>query len=339
MHIGLTATPRIVVGGKKGSDGRKEDEEITDHNLKYFGEPVYEYSIGDGQEDGYLAACEVIRRTVDLDKKEITRKDIELRSAFDPYTGKKVNPEGIEEQYNAKDYEVKLMLDDRVKAMCGNSFQHLLDTGGPRQKTIIFCARDSHANHVMIAMNNIYERWCKENKLMPREWYAFQCTGNPDLRPSADKLIPDFRGYKNSHLIAVTVDLLSTGVDIPNLGNVVFFRYIESPISFYQMVGRGTRTGEPRGSKLMFRLYDYTNATRLFGKEFKSRAKPSKPDEPPEGMESPTPDYGDNKPKRRIIRIGEQQFTVQIEGEGGSILCEENGKIERAAAFSYKNKQ
>ena len=66
------------------------------------------------------------------------------------------------------------------------------------------------------------------------------------------------KGSRHSHFIATTVDLLSTGVDIPNLENVVFFRYIESPISFYQMVGRGSRTGEPRGSKPMFRLYDYT---------------------------------------------------------------------------------
>lgn len=338
VHIGLTATPRIVIGGKRGSDGRKVDEVITSHNLEYFGEPVYEYSIGDGQEDGYLAACEVIRRTVDLDKKEITREDIERRSAFDPYTGKKVNPDDIEERYNAKDYEVRLMLDDRVKAMSEDLFQHLLDTGGPHQKAIIFCARDSHAIQVKNVMSNIYEKWCKENQRTPKESYAFQCTGNPDLRPSADKLIPDFRGSKNSHFIAVTVDLLSTGVDIPNLGNVVFFRYIESPISFYQMVGRGTRTGEPRGSKLIFRLYDYTNATRLFGEEFKSRAKPSKPDEPPEGVESPTPPYGDDKPKRRIIRVGEEQFTVQVEGQGRSILCEENGKEILVPLEEYKQK-
>ena len=239
VHIGLTATPRIVTGGKKENDGRIKDEEITAHNLKYFGEPVYEYSMGSGQEDGYLAACEVIRRLVDLDKKEITRQDIEQRSAFDPYTGGKINPEDIEDQYKANDYEVKLMLDDRVKAMCEDLFQHFLDTSGPLQKTIIFCARDSHANQIMIALNNIYEKWCRDQNRPPKEFYAFQCTGNPDLRPSADKLIPDFRGSKNSHFLATTVELLSTGVDIPNLDNVVFFRYLESPISFYQMTGRG----------------------------------------------------------------------------------------------------
>ena len=77
-------------------------------------------------------------------------------------------------------------------------------------------------------------------------------------------------------------------VDIPNLDNVVFFRYLDSPISFYQMVGRGTRTGEPRGCKPMFRVYDYTNATRLFGEEFVSRARPTTPqEEPTEEIESP----------------------------------------------------
>ena len=339
MQIGLTATPRIVVGGKKGSIGRRSDEEITAHNIDYFGGPVYEYTMSTGQDDGYLAACEVVRRVVDLDKQEITKEDIEKRSAFDPYTGKTVNPDEIEELYTAKDYEVKLMLDDRVKAMCEDFFQHLLDTGGPHQKAILFCARDSHANQVMIALNNIYEKWCRDTRRTPKEWYAFQCTGNPDLHPSADKLIPDFRGSKNSHFIATTVELLSTGVDIPNLDNVVFFRYIESPISFYQMVGRGTRTGEPRGSKPMFRVYDYTNATRLFGEEFISRARPSKPEEEPtEGIESPTPDYGEGRPKRNIIRVGEQQFIVQIEGEGRSILCEENGKEVLVPVEEYKQR-
>jgi type I restriction enzyme R subunit len=339
VQIGLTATPRIIAGGKKDSEGRKNDEEITAHNIDYFGEPVYEYTMGTGQDDGYLAACEVIRRVVDLDKQEITKEDIEKRSAFDPYTGKTVNPDEIEELYTAKDYEVKLMLDDRVKAMCEDFFQHLLDTGGPHQKAILFCARDSHANQVMIALSNIYEKWCRDNHRTPKEWYAFQCTGNPDLRPSADKLIPDFRGSKNSHFIATTVELLSTGVDIPNLDNVVFFRYIESPISFYQMVGRGTRTGEPRGSKPMFRVYDYTNATRLFGEEFISRARPSKSEEEPtEGIESPTSVYGEERPKRNIIRVGEQQFIVQIEGEGRSILCEENGKEVLVPVEEYKQR-
>ncbi len=78
------------------------------------------------------------------------------------------------------------------------------------------------------------------------------------------------RGASRSHFIAATVDLLSTGVDVPVVENIVFFKYVKSPIAFYQMVGRGTRLHPPSG-KLMFRVYDYTNARRLFGQEFLTR--------------------------------------------------------------------
>jgi type I restriction enzyme R subunit len=61
-----------------------------------------------------------------------------------------------------------------------------------------------------------------------------------------------------------TVELLTTGVDVPAVRNIAFFRYMKSPISFYQMIGRGTRIDEPTG-KLMFTVYDDTGATRLFG--------------------------------------------------------------------------
>lgn len=347
IHIGLTATPRIVVGGgKKDETAKKKDEEITNHNLEYFGHPVYEYAIGDGQDDGYLAACEVIRRTVDLDKTEITREDIVERSAVDAFTGRKVRPGEIEDKYTASEYDAKLMLDDRVNAMSEDLFQFLLETGGPHQKTVIFCTRDHHANQVMIALENLYRDWCKKVQRTPKEVCAFQCTANPDLRPSASESIPEFRGSKNSHFIATTVDLLSTGVDIPNLDNVVFFRYLESPISFYQMVGRGTRTGEPRGSKAMFRLYDYTNCTRLFGEEFISRFRPTLPlGDDGGGSEVGTPgehygDEGDERQARqtKIIRIGENQFTVKVEGTGRSILCQEDGKDLLVPYEEYKQR-
>lgn len=79
--------------------------------------------------------------------------------------------------------------------------------------------------------------------------------------------LPDFRGSASSHFVATTVDLLTTGVDIPSVRNIGFFRYMKSPISFYQMIGRGTRIDEPTG-KLMFTVYDYTGATRLFAMAF-----------------------------------------------------------------------
>lgn len=61
IHIGLTATPRILVGGDAAE--RSEDTEITANNVRYFGEPVYEYTIAQAQADGYLAAAEILNRS------------------------------------------------------------------------------------------------------------------------------------------------------------------------------------------------------------------------------------------------------------------------------------
>jgi len=336
VHVGLTATPRVIVGGRTEDPARRADEEITNHNLEYFGQPVYEYPMWMGQEDGYLAASEVIRRKPDLDRTTITRADIEQRTATDPFTGQQVEPERLQDQYTARQYEEKLMLPDRVQAMCEDLFEHLLNTGGPLQKTIIFCVRDTHATMVTHAMNNLYQTWCQARHEWSVENYAFQCTGNPNLRPSAEQLIPDFRGSKSSHFIAATVDLLSTGVDIPNLENVVFFQYLQSPIEFYQRVGRGTRTGEPRGSKLMFRIYDYTNATRLFGQPFESRGYPSREYQPPLEYAARGEGVRETAQETTLIRV--EGFDVHIMGEGRAIVVEEDGRETLIPVEEYEQR-
>ena len=120
-------------------------------------------------------------------------------------------------------------------------FPNLIATGGPEQKTIVFCARDSHADAVARELNNRYARWCAETGQERAADYAFKCTAES----GGQALLADFKGAERSHLIACTVDLLTTGVDVPALRNVVFFRYMRSPITFYQMIGRGTRIHEP----------------------------------------------------------------------------------------------
>jgi type I restriction enzyme R subunit len=80
-------------------------------------------------------------------------------------------------------------------------------------------------------------------------------------------MIEPMRGSAERAFIACTVDLLEAGVDIERLNAVVFFRYLQSPIKFYQMVGRGTRIHEET-DKYKFWLYDYTGVTELFGTDF-----------------------------------------------------------------------
>lgn len=325
IQIGLTATPRRLTNTK--GEETLSDLDITANNLKYFGEPVYEYSIADGQSDGYLAACETVNRKPDIDKKTLAREEISTKSPKNAITGENVSGEDIEDIYSAPDFEKHLLLDDRILSMCNDFFNLLIDTGSLHQKTIIFCASEIHAQKVSIVLNNIYIAWCKTNGLTPKEMYAFKCTAE-SRQPSSRELIAELRGSSSSHFIATTVDLLSTGIDVPNLNNVVFFKYIKSPISFYQMVGRGTRIGDPRGSKMMFRLYDYTNATRLFGEDFISKPASERKEGPI--VDPPTPPV--------IVNVPKGQYEVHVKDEGKSILCEEDGMDVLVPYETYKER-
>lgn len=137
VQIGLTATPRYWEGGSK--EERRLDEEITSNNIEYFDDPVYEYSMAQGIEDGYLPACEIIRRITDLDERGVTRGDIERLGAKDATTGRPVGVETIRARYEAPSFEDIIQLPDRVKAWCKNLFDMFLQTGSPHQKAVIFC--------------------------------------------------------------------------------------------------------------------------------------------------------------------------------------------------------
>ena len=329
IQIGLTATPRRYKIPKNAV--AQADEEVTANNIKYFGEPVYEYTIADGQNDGYLAACEVVKRKPDIDYRLLSRDEIKSKKISEVFSGDEVSDADIDDSYSAKNFEKYLLLDDRIQSMCTDLFNLFIETGGVHQKTIIFCASEIHAEKVYIRFSNLYHEWCRANGTQPKEMYAFKCTAE-SRQPSSKELIAELKGSANSHFIATTVDLLSTGIDIPNLNNVVFFKYVESPISFYQMVGRGTRIGEPRGSKMMFRLYDYTNATRLFGNDFISKA-PSPKKEAEDGGEG-----GEQTPPKKIIRVAEKEYEVVVKDEGKSILCEEDGKDVLVPYEVYKER-
>jgi len=206
--------------------------------------------------------------------------------------------------------------------MCQDLFDRLLKTGGPEQKTVIFCVRDTHADAVTAEMNNLYAAWCEKNGQPRAEPFAVKCTaagGGKDY-------LPDLRGSSRTHFIATTVELLTTGVDVPALRNVAFFRYLKSPISFYQMVGRGTRL-DPDTGKLMFHVYDYTDATRLFGEDFFT--KPTQPYVPKPIMV----DEGEEGEEEEPLIISVEGFEVHISEKGRYVVVMEDG---RAQAVPYE---
>jgi len=316
VQVGLTATPRSFEGGSK--EERCEDEEITANNLEYFGEPVYEYDMAQGIEDGYIAACEVVRREVNLDLTGVTREDIEHLGARDAITGQPVISAEARSRYEAPSFEDIIQLPDRVKMMCRDLFDMLLQTGDPLQKTIIFCTRDSHADAVAAEMNNLYADWCARNSEQRLEPYAFECTA----AVGGSQYIADLRGSMRSHLVATTVDLITTGVDVPCVRNVAFFKYVRSPIAFHQMMGRGTRL-HPQTNKLTFRVYDYTNASRLLGSGFVTRPRPTR-----------QPKERDIEEKEKVIRV--EGFDVHINPAGVYIVTQKEGKLSMVTVEEYR---
>lgn len=295
VQIGLTATPRQLTNTEDTAAAR-EDRQITADNLAYFGEPVYEYEIAQAMEDGYLAAMDIKLALIDLDARGLTLAEIVQHNPKDANTGKPLTAQQIADRYDANTFEKGILLPDRVAAMCKDLFEQMLGNAvhrspdgkplGVRQKTIIFCASDRHADMVVAQMNNFFAAYCSAKSEERFDPYAFKCTA---AAGDAETTIKDLRGSVRTHFVACTVELLTTGVDVKPIRNVAFFRYVGSAIQFYQMIGRGTRIDEPTG-KLVFTIYDYTGATRLLGEAFKTRPpsgdgdggeQPPKPPPPP----------------------------------------------------------
>ncbi len=330
LQIGLTATPRTLdlPDAVKTEAGALQDAAITADNIGYFGEPAYSYDIAQAVEDGYLAVCEIVRRDIFLQSKTSNERETgldasDLSNVVDPVTGK---PGMAEEgaHYEAEQFEADIVLLERTRAMARDLFGHLLATGGPHQKTILFCVRDLHADQVAAAMNGLYADWCAAQGILAgkrAEPYAFKCTSES----GGAGLIADFKGAEHAFFLASTVDLLSTGVDVPEVRNVVFFRYVTSPIAFYQMVGRGTRLAP---DKLMFRIYDYTDASRLFGNAFLSKARTVK--EPVSEDTTEGDDTGDTG-----ILQGDG-VAVRVVGAGRYVLDSEDGVDRPIAIEEYR---
>jgi type I restriction enzyme R subunit len=285
VQIGLTATPRQLVLGANASEASRDEAKWRD-NVKHFGEPVYEYTLSQGIEDGYLAPPEIF--TFDLfhdGRPETERSDTVKRTNLEgkviksSATGEVITSANLKEEYSPSELDERLLLPERVAALSKHLFDRLIEHGGtPEQKTIAFCASDRHAEAMAEALGNLYQDWCLAHAQDARAYFAFKCTA----KSGGTDHVPDLRGSASSHFIACTVDLLSTGVDVPCLKNIAFMQYVRSPIVFAQMLGRGTRI-DPDSGKLMFRVFDYTDATELLGREFFTKFKASKSAKKPPG--------------------------------------------------------
>lgn len=332
IQIGLTATPREIEWPEpKNEEEAKafaEDKRRVADNLEYFGPAVYQYPYLQGVEDGYLAPCEVEAYTVHHDGRVeaehvrgVLRDDLRDKQLTHLLTGQRVEPEELPPQNAPAALGSRLILTPREKAMCEHLFARLLATNNddPLQKTIIFCQSDYQADLVANELNRHYSAWCKAQGQKRRRQYAFKCMSSVD----GQSLIPDFRGSSSSYFIATTKDLLSTGVDVPRVRNIVFFRFLQSAILFAQMFGRGTRLAEGHG-KLMFRVFDYTGVTALFGKPFIT-PPPPEPD-----------DDGGGKVQEGPPKTRSRGGTTEIRAAGVFNILSRDGQPARVTPQEYQ---
>ncbi|EGQ9312983.1 restriction endonuclease subunit R [Vibrio vulnificus] len=326
IHIGLTATPRKLEESKHTS---QEDQEITANNRQYFGEPVYEYTLIQAQEDGYLAACEIVKRKASIDNATFTKDEILKAGVKDIKTGLPLTEDYLtKSEYTGKDFDDELFIELRTPKMCADLFKLLCENGGPEQKVIVFCTREIHADRVAQHMNNLYVRWCKEHGQTPKDHYAFKCMGGAN---NGSDMIEPMRGSAERAFIACSVDLLEAGVDIERLNAVVFFRYLQSPIKFYQMVGRGTRIHEET-QKYKFWLYDYTDVTQLFGTDFIT--KPPRPGSGGKSGGGKPPGGGGGNSGPTVAEIGGK--SVIINPQGRFILSRRDGRDTPIPVDEYR---
>jgi type I restriction enzyme R subunit len=144
-------------------------------------------------------------------------------------------------------------------------------------------------------------------------------------------MIEPMRGSGERAFIACTVDLLEAGVDIERLNAVVFFRYLESSIKFYQMVGRGTRIHEET-QKYKFWLYDYTGVTDLLGTDFIS--KPPRPGGGSSGGGTGGGDGGGDGDHPAVAELS--GHFVSIGADGHFILGSRDGRDVRIPVDEYR---
>lgn len=222
VQLGLTATPK------------RRDNVDT---YAYFGEPVYIYSLKDGINDGYLTPFRVKQIATTLDDYVYTPDDTVVEGEIE--AGKR---------YEEKDFNRII----EIKAREKKRVEVFMDQIDQREKTLVFCANQTHALVVRDLINQI--------KTGTDPNYCHRVTA--DDGALGEQYLRDFQdNEKTIPTILTTSQKLSTGVDARNIRNIVLMRPINSMIEFKQIIGRGTRLHD---GKDYFTIYDFVKAHHHF---------------------------------------------------------------------------
>lgn len=222
VQLGLTATPKRDVNGD---------------TYDYFGKPVYTYSLKAGINDGFLTPFKMVEIKTTIDEYEFTQGDMVEEGEVE-----------YERKYTEADFNRIIQIKEREEYRV----KLFMDTINQNQKTLVFCATQIHAAAVRDLINQ----------------YATSKNAKYCVRVTADdgaigeQFLADFQdNEKNIPTVLTTSQKLSTGVDAPEIRNIVLLRPVNSMVEFKQIVGRGTRLFD---GKDYFTVYDFVNAHHHF---------------------------------------------------------------------------
>jgi len=237
VQLGLTATPK---------------RDVNADTYNYFGEPVYEYSLKSGINDGFLTPFQVKSIDTTIDEYIYTPDDEVIDGEIDE------GHEYTEQEFN-RIIEIQGREKFRVKL-----FMELINQN---QKTLVFCAIQKHA----AAVRNLINQYADSTS--PN--YCHRVTA--DDGALGEQHLSDFQDNEKSvPTVLTTSQKLSTGVDAPEIRNIVLLRPVKSMVEFKQIVGRGTRLYD---GKDYFTIYDFVEAYKHFNDD-EWDGPPLPPEEP-----------------------------------------------------------
>ena len=232
-QLGMTATPL------------RDDNRDT---YLYFGNAIYEYSLRQGIDDGFLAPYRVHRVISEWDAAGWRPS----RNELDRY-GRAIP----DDEYQTKDFERVVALRARTLAIA-NHLTRFMRRSDSFAKTIVFCVDQEHASEMRAALLSL-------NPDLVQKHPDYVCRVTTDEGDIGRGHLSRFQDVETrTPAVLTTSQLLTTGVDAPTCKNIVIARVVGSMSEFKQIIGRGTRVRDDYG-KLWFNIIDYTgSATRLF---------------------------------------------------------------------------
>lgn len=232
VKVALTATPAL-------------------HTTEIFGEPIFTYSYREAVIDGWLVDHDppYIINTDFIENKAKFKKG-ETLAQYDPNTNELINGPALQDEmdFDVSEFNRKIVLPDHTRKVLEKISNYINPES--REKTLIFAVNDNHADCIVDTLRDIYKPYGISNDAI------MKITGKT-AGGNKKKILQVIKQFKNNQYpnIAVTVDLLTTGVDVPAICNLVFMRKINSRILFEQMLGRATRLC-PEIGKTHFNIFD-----------------------------------------------------------------------------------